>query len=112
MKQVWVSQPSSGLEKRQASLQLCIRASGEQTIKPAIVFRGKGNVTNEEKRQYDSDVHVYLQHCAWMDTDLNMQWLYRTLIPGMENKTCEKVIFAGNVGNQCTGISFTKKPYE
>ena len=29
-KQVWVSQPSTGLDKRQATLQLCIRAGGEQ----------------------------------------------------------------------------------
>eukprot|EP00794_Sanderia_malayensis_P021199 gene21199-23281_t len=99
-KQIWVSQPSSGLDKRQATLQLCIHASGEQNIKPGIVFRGKGNVTNEEKGQYDSDAHVYFQNCAWMDTELNMQWLHRTLIPGMENKTCEKVIFADNVGFQ------------
>ncbi len=92
-KQVWVFQPSSGLDKRQATLQLCIRASGEQNIKPGVVFRGKGNVTNEEKRQYDSDVHVYFQNYAWMDTELNMQWLHRTLIPEMENKSCEKIIF-------------------
>jgi len=39
-KQVWVSQPSSGLDKRQATLQLCIRAEGEQNVKPALVFRG------------------------------------------------------------------------
>ena len=37
-KQVWVSQPSSGLDKRQATLQLCIRAEGDQDVKPAIVF--------------------------------------------------------------------------
>ena len=37
-KQVWVSQPSSGLDKRQTTLQLCIKASGSQTVKPAIVF--------------------------------------------------------------------------
>ena len=30
-KQVWVSQPSTGLDKRQAMLQLCMRAEGELT---------------------------------------------------------------------------------
>ena len=40
-KQVWVSQPSTGLDKRQATLQLCIRAGGEQNVKPEIIFRGK-----------------------------------------------------------------------
>ena len=33
-KQVWVSQPSSGLDKRQATLQLWIRAEGRQTVQP------------------------------------------------------------------------------
>ena len=36
--QVWVSQPSRGLKKRQATLQLCISASGEHTVKPSIIF--------------------------------------------------------------------------
>ena len=40
-KQIWISQPISGLKKRQATLQLCIRAKGEQTIKPAIIFEEK-----------------------------------------------------------------------
>lgn len=99
-KQVWVSQPSTGLDKRQATLQLCICATGEQNIKPAIVFRGKGNVTSGEKAQYDNGVDVYFQQCAWMDEDLNMQWLIGTLIPGIGNEPDEKVLFADNVGFQ------------
>ena len=46
-------QPSSGLDNRQATQQLCIRAEGEQNVKPAIVFRGKGNLGSIEKEQYD-----------------------------------------------------------
>ena len=57
-------------------------------------------MTNEEKRQYDSDMHIYFLHCAWMDTDFNIQLLYNTSIPGMEDKACEKDIFADNVGFQ------------
>ncbi len=55
-KQVWVSQPSSGLDKRQATLQLCIRAYGSQRVEPAIVLRGKGNITEDEKLKYDKIV--------------------------------------------------------
>ena len=51
--QVWISQPASGLEKRQATLQLCIRTEGEQTIKPSIIFRGQGKVQLLEKSMYD-----------------------------------------------------------
>ena len=61
--QVWVSQPSSGLEKRQATLQLCIRASSEQTVKPSIIFTGKGNI-KDEKSNYDKRVDVYFQKHA------------------------------------------------
>ena len=99
-KQVWVSQPSSGLDKRQATLQLCIRAEGDQDVKPAIVFRGKGNVSSAEKTQYDQDVDVYFQPSAWMDSQLNQEWVKRTLIPGIGTSPKEKVIFADNVGFQ------------
>ena len=34
---------------------------------------GKGNVSTEEKVQYDEGVDVYFQSCAWMDSDINMQ---------------------------------------
>ena len=56
--QVWISQSGSGLGKRQATLQLCIRAEGQQTVKPAIIFRGKGNISTEERDKYDNDVDV------------------------------------------------------
>ena len=95
--QVWVSQSSSGLDRRQATLQLCIRAEGQQNVKPAIVFRGKGNASAEEKGQYDEGVDVYFQNCAWMDSEINMQWVAKTLTPGIGNSPDEKVIFADNV---------------
>ena len=79
----WVSQPSSGLDKRQATSQLCIWAEGDQHVKPAIVFRGKGNMLSAEKAQYDQDVDVYFQSCAWMDGQLNKVCLSRTLIPAI-----------------------------
>lgn len=99
-KQVWVSQPSSGLDKRQATLQLCIRGDGDQHVKPAIVFRGKGNVSTAEKAEYDQGVDVYFQSCAWMDSHLNKEWLSKTLIPAIGKTSKENVIFADNVGFQ------------
>ena len=81
-------------------MQLCIRAEGDQHVKPAIVFRGKGNVLSAEKAQYDQDVDVYFQSCAWMDSQLNKEWLSRTLIPAIGHSSQEKVIFANNVGFQ------------
>ena len=99
-KQVWVSQPSSGLDKRQATLQLCIRADGEKNVKPALIFRGKGRVAMAEKGKYDKRVDVYFQQNAWMDEEINMQWVQGTLIPGIGKGSDEKVLFADNVGFQ------------
>ena len=96
-KHVWVSEPASGLEKRQATLQLCIRASGEQTIKPAIVFRGKGNITLDELAKYDKRVDVYFQDKGWMDIKTNKEWTERTLMPGILDTRKESVLFADNV---------------
>ena len=59
--QVWISQPASGLEKRQATLQLCVRAEGEHAIKPSIIFRGQGKVQLLEKSMYDERVDVYFK---------------------------------------------------
>ena len=62
---MWVSQPSSGLAKRQATLQLCICAEGQQNFKPAIVFRRKGNVNADEKAEYD-EFNVCTPHGSTM----------------------------------------------
>ena len=37
---MWIKQPGSGLDKRQATLQLLIRGEGQQP-KPVLIFRGK-----------------------------------------------------------------------
>ena len=98
-KQVWVSQPSSGLDKRQTTLQLCIRADGEQNVKPALIFRGKGHVATEDKGKYDKRVDMYFQQNACMDEEISMQWVQGTLNSGIGNDK-EKVLFADNVGFQ------------
>ena len=68
---------TSGLEKRQATLQLWICASGDhQVIKPTIIFRGpahKGPRTKvpwaEEEALYASlkSIRVAFQSKAWAD---------------------------------------------
>ena len=98
--QVWVLQPSAGLDKRQVTLRLCIRATGVQNVKPALVFSGKENVANEEKEKYDKRVDVYFQQNVWMDEEINMQWTNNTLIPGIGDDKEEKVLFADYVSFQ------------
>jgi hypothetical protein len=74
-----IFQPGGGLDKRQATLQLCIRAEGEQIAKPALIFRGKGlRITEVERMFYASiadDVRIHFQPKAWADTEVCMDWL-------------------------------------
>ena len=71
---VWISQPGSGLEKRQCTLQVCFRPTGKQP-KLAIIFRGKGKwITKEEKAAWHKHVDVYFQENAWADTDFSVAW--------------------------------------
>ena len=67
----------SGLEKRQATLQLWIVADAEhQYVKPSLIFRGSTGPKSklpwpEEKALYDTlpDIRVYFQKNAWADEE-------------------------------------------
>ena len=63
---VWNATPKgSGLEKRQATIQLCIRAEGPQVVRVALIFRGTGQrISSAEQDLYTSLahlIHVYFQ---------------------------------------------------
>ena len=51
----------------------------------------------EEKGQYDDGVDEYFQNCVWMDSEINMQCVAKTVAPEIGNSPDEKVIFADNV---------------
>jgi hypothetical protein len=75
-KRVWVTQIGSGLDKRQATLQLCIRARGEQP-KSCLIFRWrqKRNKTQrDELKKYDVDVVCLWQKNALADTEVCLNW--------------------------------------
>lgn len=67
----------SGLDKRQCSLQLTIRAEGEQHIKPMLIFRGAGMVSRKELDFYESltGIRCVCQSAAWADRRIMMNWL-------------------------------------
>ena len=52
---VWIRQYGNALDKRQASLQLCMAADG-QSMKAAIIFRGRPDST------CDSFIALYLEY--------------------------------------------------
>jgi hypothetical protein len=80
-KRVWIKQPGSGLDKRQATLQLLIRPMGVQP-KPTLLFRGQVKPKRacdqrkraEEEKGYDPDVNVIWQAKAWADTVTCVEW--------------------------------------
>lgn len=64
-----VAQPGEGLDKRQATLHLTIRAEGRQIVKPVLVFRGYGvRIPAEEIVQYPDNIEVWWQPKAWVDS--------------------------------------------
>ena len=62
-----LAQPGDGLDKRQATVHLTIRAEGEQIVKPVLVFRGFGvKIPDTELVQYPDNISVWWQPRAWM----------------------------------------------
>ena len=73
---VWVKSLGSGLDKRQATVQLTVHADGIPHTPPMIVFRGKGlRITSKEQEQWDKRVVVKFQENAWVDETVGLQWV-------------------------------------
>jgi hypothetical protein len=75
----FIFQPKGDLDKRQASIQLCIRAEGEQLVRVGIIFRGRGEqVKAGERAMYGllkPFICVYFQPKAWCDGHVARAWL-------------------------------------
>ncbi len=81
MSKVRISQPGSGLDKRQCTLQICFSPVGQQP-QLAIIFRGKGKrISDDEKAAWHEDVDVYFQENGWADTAFSVEWAKKTLAP-------------------------------
>ena len=73
---VWLRQPGSGLDKRQATLHMTLCAGGGRNQpRPIIVFRGAGKniMKSSEVQEWDPRVNVLFQKCAWVDTPVGVQ---------------------------------------
>ncbi len=99
---MWISEPGSGLDKRQFTLQLCIQPQEPQNISPAVIFREKGNISPTEKAAYHKNVHVYWQINAWMDKAVSEERVRKTFAPNVD-KTAENVLFLDNLNCKVTG---------
>lgn len=59
----WIAVPGKGgLDKRQATLQICIRAGGPQVMKLFIIFKGSANMV---PTQWELDQYAQLKHIKW-----------------------------------------------
>ena len=104
----WLAQPKDGLEKRQATLHLTIRAEGPQIVQPGVVFRGQGLVISDwEKSRYPDGVRVYFQPKAWVDTPV-MKCIVDDFLHDIDGVEGEVMYGMDNLGSHHnTGIKET-----
>ena len=89
---IWISQPGSGLDKHQYSLQIMFKPKGVQP-KLAVIFRGKGlQISEDEKKAWHQDVDVYFQTNAWMDQRVCKRWCDKTLLPFIKEQGLSKFV--------------------
>ena len=75
-----MSQPGSGLEKRQCTLQICFRPEGQQP-RVGIIFRGLGKrFSDVEKSSWHPQVDVFSQQNAWADTEFCVKWVEKNVV--------------------------------
>lgn len=75
-KEVWCASASSGLDKRQCTVQLTIFADGVPRVRPTIIFRGKGKrISANEKSSWDRRVNLMFQPKAWCDESVMKVWV-------------------------------------
>ena len=99
-----MSQQRAGLEKRQATLQVCFHphATGAQP-KLTIIFRGTGQrISHVERAAWDPRVVVMFQENAWVDRAVALEWIERTYAPYVkaEGKACERLLLQDNLDAQ------------
>ena len=74
--EIWCATGSSGLDKRQCTVQLTIFANGSAHVPPLLIFRGKGmRINQEERRKWDKRVSVKFQEKAWCDERIMKDWI-------------------------------------
>ena len=73
---VWVKSLGSGLDKRQATVQLTVHVDGVAHTPPMVVFRGKGIcISSKERQLWDNGVVVKFQDNAWVDENIGLRWI-------------------------------------
>lgn len=87
----WMWVPKSGSDKRFVSIMVCIRAQGEQIIKPIIIFRGEGldiSLLEQQLLSHVSNVRFYFQKNAWADGDF-CEYFLKSMIEDIQNSNID-----------------------
>ena len=77
VKEVWAQSGQSGLDKRQATVQLIVSADVVDRVRTAVIFRGKGlRISTKEKQSYDRRVKVMYREKAWCGQENMKEWKF------------------------------------
>ena len=102
---VWIRGSKKGDDKREATLQLCVRLTDDSEIGqpyPVLIFRGQGKrITQQEKDAWDDRVEVKFQPKAWADEPFNL-WYAQECFPLFVEDGESNVLFLDNLGTQAT----------
>jgi hypothetical protein len=110
VQRVWIRAPGSGLDKRQCTLMLTIRAQGKQPL-PVLIFRGTPtHLVKGEKRKakraaeearYSKYCRVMWQKKAWADTETMERWSKEELGMFLREEGIEdSILLADNLNAQ------------
>jgi len=111
---VQIKSPSEHLSKRQATLQVMFRGTGDQP-RLAIIFAGAGKVYNDspglagaEKAYMDNLIHsktgvkleldVYFNEKAWADAKFTNEWMARSM-----KRAVSELMYTDAAGNMTKG---------
>ena len=76
VKEVWAQSGQSSLDKRQATVQLTVFVDGVDSVRPTVIFRGKGlRISAKEKQSHDRRLKVMYQEKAWCDQEIMKEWI-------------------------------------
>ena len=95
----WISQPGSGMDKRQCFIQILYHPEAKQ-LKLGINFYGKGRVVMDEKLACHKSINVFFQTNAWIDIHLCSKWIDTTLSTFVLDEKLETVLLLDNISCQ------------
>jgi hypothetical protein len=95
---VHVAQPKEGLEKRQATINLCYNPGTGRQPRVGIIFRGTGaRISGAERAAWDPRGFVQFQPKAWMDRPTAIEWVDGVWGPYVKEGGKEHLLYLDNL---------------